>query len=117
MAIRQAVADFLAAGPLPDEGQPTEIIARAEGLLHGIEAPVSNEEAWRFSPDLDWTTVRPRQRRGGRLGLPPRSGSGHRCDKVPRSVRIEDLPSERIAAWSLVRSLYGPAIRSRTPPA
>jgi hypothetical protein len=45
MAIRQAVADFLATGPLPDEDQPVEAIARAERLLGRIEAPVTVEEA------------------------------------------------------------------------
>ena len=43
--IRQAVADFLAAGPLPDEDQSVEAIQRSQDLLERIEAPVTDEEA------------------------------------------------------------------------
>ena len=65
MAIRHAVADFLAAGPLPDEDQPVEAIERAEELLDRIEAPVTSEEAMAllagFGPDncygLAWTLL------------------------------------------------------------
>jgi hypothetical protein len=47
VAIRPSIADFLAAGPLPDEDQPVEAIARAQDLLERVEAeePVTDEEA------------------------------------------------------------------------
>jgi hypothetical protein len=55
VAIRQAVADFLAAGPLPDEDQSAEAVARAEDLLRRVVAPVTREEAMvllaGFGPD------------------------------------------------------------------
>ncbi|HEV7935716.1 MAG TPA: hypothetical protein VGP70_25805 [Actinomadura sp.] len=65
MSIRQAVADFLAAGPLPDEDQSVEAIQRSQDLLEQIEAPVTNEEAVAllsgFGPDdcygLAWTLL------------------------------------------------------------
>jgi hypothetical protein len=63
--IRQAVADFLAAGPLPDENQPVETVQRAQDLLEQIESPVTDEEAMAllagFGPDdsfgLAWTLL------------------------------------------------------------
>lgn len=65
MPIRQAVADFLAAGPLPDEDQPAEDIERVEDLLGQIPSPVTDEEAQAlaagFGPDdcygLAWTLL------------------------------------------------------------
>jgi hypothetical protein len=47
MAIRQSVADFLAAGGLPGEDDPQEAIERAQELLERVEAevPVTDEEA------------------------------------------------------------------------
>lgn len=65
MTIRQAVADFLAAGPLPDEDQPPEAIDRAGDLLDRIERPVTDEEAMAliagFGPDdcygLAWSLL------------------------------------------------------------
>lgn len=45
MPIRQAVADFLAAGPLPDEDQSAEAVQRAQDLLERIDPPVTDEEA------------------------------------------------------------------------
>jgi hypothetical protein len=63
--IRQAVADFLAAGPLPDEDQSAEAIQHSQDLLEQIEAPVTDEEAAAlaagFGPDdcygLAWTLL------------------------------------------------------------
>jgi hypothetical protein len=63
--IRRAVADFLAAGPLPDEEQSVEAIQRSQKLLEQIEAPVTAEEAMAllrgFGPDdcygLPWTLL------------------------------------------------------------
>lgn len=65
MPIRQAVADFLAAGPLPDEDQSAEAVQRSQDLLERIEAPVTDEEAAAllagFGPDdcygLAWTLL------------------------------------------------------------
>jgi hypothetical protein len=65
MPIRQSVADFLAAGPLPDEDQSAEAIQRSQDLLERIEAPVTDEEAAAllagFGPDdcygLAWTLL------------------------------------------------------------
>jgi len=65
MPIRQAVADFLAAGPLPDEEQSVEAIQQAQDLLEQIESPVTDEEATAllaaFGPDdcygLAWTLL------------------------------------------------------------
>lgn len=65
MPIRQAVADFLAAGPLPDEDQPVDAIQRSQDLLERIESPVTDEEAMAllggFGPDdcygLAWTLL------------------------------------------------------------
>lgn len=65
MPIRQAVADFLAAGPLPDEDQSVEAIQHSQDLLEQIEAPVTDEEAASllngFGPDdcygLAWTLL------------------------------------------------------------
>lgn len=47
MAVRQPIADFLAAGGLPSEDDPQEAIERAQELLERVEAeaPVSDEEA------------------------------------------------------------------------
>jgi hypothetical protein len=63
--IRHAVADFLAAGPLPDEEQAAEAIQRSQDLLERIEAPLTDEEAAAllagFGPDdcygLAWTLL------------------------------------------------------------
>lgn len=65
MPIRKAVAEFLAAGPLPDEDQPVEAIQHSQNLLEQIEAPVTNDEAMvlcgGFGPDdcygLSWTLL------------------------------------------------------------
>lgn len=65
MPIRQTVADFLAAGPLPDEDQSVEAIQRSQDLLECIQGPVTDEEAAAllagFGPDdcygLAWTLL------------------------------------------------------------
>ncbi len=65
MPIRQAVADFLAMGPLPDQEQSVETIQRSQDLLERIEPPVTGEEAMAllggFGPDdcygLAWTLL------------------------------------------------------------
>jgi hypothetical protein len=63
--VRQAVIDFVAAGPLPSEEVPVAEIAEAQRLLEQITAPVSDEEArmmiMAFGPDtcfgLMWTLL------------------------------------------------------------
>ena len=48
MPIRQAVTDFLAAGPLPDEAARVEAIQRSQDLLERIQGPVTDTEATAF---------------------------------------------------------------------
>jgi hypothetical protein len=65
VTIRQAVTDFLAAGPLPDEEASVEAIQRSQDLLEQIQEPVTDEEATAllsgFGPDdcygLAWTLL------------------------------------------------------------
>jgi hypothetical protein len=51
MSVREPVADFLAAGGLPNEDDPQGAIERAQELLERVEAeaPVTDEEAQRLA--------------------------------------------------------------------
>ncbi len=63
--VRTAVQEFVSAGPLPSEEANEEGIERAQRLLEGISAPVSDEEAQLLSTafgedncyGLSWTLL------------------------------------------------------------
>jgi hypothetical protein len=107
MTIRQTVADFFAAGPLPDEDQPAEAIQRSQDLLERIEIPIADEEAASLlarttSPSASRAIFRPG-------GDPDRTGCGHRRLEAPtaRCGRWESRRPRMTQQLGVASSTYG----------
>jgi hypothetical protein len=88
MSVRQAVADFVKLGPLPDDDASEETITKHHLALEHIKRPVTDEEAELlvkcFGPDdcygLAWTLL-------------------HLIETAPGGIPIKEPPSEKDNEW------------------